>query len=73
LVAAGSCALLRRRPIFLTPHANRVAVRAEGIAESRGRLRRPLEGEHPFVPGIAGEPIGFLPGRGGPFGRHADR
>jgi hypothetical protein len=46
-----------------TPHLEIAVSGIQRIAQSRRGLRRTLEGEHPFIPGVAGEAIGFLAGR----------
>lgn len=36
-----------------------MVTRIEGITQRGRRLRRSLEGEHPLIPRLAGEPVGF--------------
>jgi hypothetical protein len=45
----------------------------EGISQCRGRLGRPLESEHPLVPGNTSKPVGFLPSFGSALRRMSDR
>ena len=45
----------------------------ERVTQRRRWLRRTLKAKHALVPRLAGEPVGFLAGFGGPLCRRPDR
>lgn len=44
----------------MAPNLKVAVAGVQGVAKRRGRLRRPLEGEHALVPSLAGQPVRLL-------------